>query len=212
MRIDEIEQDLKVIRRAMEVSSRYTNIPEWGYLCSGLTALLGTWCTYRFLGAAKVTSMALIAFADLQGLVVIWGMVFVVSLGSVMFFSWHKARKNGIRAWNSLASRMLFSQVPLIVVTGILSIAMALKGYYPLIPGIWLAIYGSILYSFSYYTGISHKIEALAFIVLGVIALFADGLVGLGLLGIGFGGIHIVSGLTRWLRRGTGQHEPQPTE
>lgn len=197
MRIDEIEQDLKVIRQAMEVSSRYTNIPARGYLSSGICGILGTIGTYLFLGHAKATDLSRIASGDLPGLLVIWASVFFVAVGSVMFFSWRKARKNGIHAWNSLASRMFLSQVPLILATGVFTLAMALKGYYPLIPGLWLTMYGVILYSFSYFTGIGHKIEAGAFILFGIAALFGNGLLGLILLGFGFGGIHIASGALR---------------
>ncbi|MBD3306884.1 hypothetical protein GF348_10925 [candidate division KSB3 bacterium] len=94
-------------------------------------------------------------------------------------------------------ARMLFSQIPLVAVTGVFTIAMAIEGYYDLIPGLWLGIYGTILYSFSYFTGVEHKIEGGLFMVFGVAALFAPGLVGLGLLGLGFGGIHVIAGISR---------------
>jgi hypothetical protein len=206
MRIDDIEQDLKIIRRAIEASSRYTNITARGYVFAGIFGLIGVYGTYWFLGGAKVADMSLITLGDVKILTVIWTLVFFAAVGVVMFFSWWKARKNQISAWNSLAARMLLSQVPLIAVTGIFTMAMALKGYYDLIPGLWLGIYGVILYSFSYFTGMGHKIEGLVFMVLGFIVLFVHGVVGLFLLGVGFGGIHIVSGLVRWLTRGKEQH------
>ena len=100
-------------------------------------------------------------------------------------------------AWNSLAARMVFSQVPLVIVTGILTLAMASKGYYDLIPGTWLGIYGTVLYSFSYFTGFEHKIEGGLFIILGILAAFAPCNLHPILLGIGFGGIHIMAGMGR---------------
>jgi hypothetical protein len=206
MRIDDIERDLKIIRRAIETSSRYTNITARGYVFTGIFGILGVYGTYWFLGRGKVSDMSLITPEDVKILMVIWTLVFVAAVGVVMFFSWSKAQKNQISAWNSLAARMLFSQIPLIAVTGIFTMAMALKGYYDLIPGLWLGIYGVILYSFSYFTGIGHKIEGLVFMVLGFIVSFVHGVFGLFLLGVGFGGIHIVSGLVRWLTRGKEQH------
>ena len=169
MRIDDIERDLKIIRRAIENSSRYTNITARGYVFAGIFGILGVYGTYWFLGRGKVSDMSLITPEDVKILMVIWTLVFVAAVGVVMFFSWSKARKNQISAWNSLAARMLLSQIPLIAVTGIFTMAMALKGYYDLIPGLWLGIYGVILYSFSYFTGIGHKIEGLLFMVLGII-------------------------------------------
>jgi len=201
MGINDLERDLKIIRQAIEVSSRYTNITARGYFFTGVVAAIGTWRTYTFLGGEKVADMTLIIPEDLKMLTIIWSLVFVAAIGIVMFFSWWKARKNQISAWNSLAARMFFSQIPLVAIAGIFTVAIALKGYYPVIPGMWLGIYGVILYSFSYFTGIEHKIEGSLFIVFGCVAVFAPGTVAMILLGVGFGGIHIVSGLVRWFVR-----------
>ncbi len=207
MGITDIERDLKFIRETMESSSRYTNVPASGYLATGVFGLIGTWGTYVFLGREKVSNMALITPEDIRVLMVIWSLVFVVAVSTVIFCSWRKARKHRISAWNSLAARMFLSQVPLVVMTLGLTTAMALKGYYELIPGMWLGIYGTVLYSFSYFTSIEHKIEAGVFIVLGIIVLFVHGAVGLALLGLGFGGIHLVAGGWRLLLEKKVQHE-----
>lgn len=197
MGIADIERDLKFIRTTMESSSRYTNVPASGYLISGLLGLSGTWGTYIYLGGQKVADMTCITTKDMAILMALWLLVFVAAVGCVAFCSWRKARKHALSAWNSLVARMLLSQIPLIVVIGVLTIAMAIEGYYGLIPGTWMGIYGTVLYSFSYFTSVEHKIEGIAFIVLGIIVLFVHGAVGIFLLGLGFGGIHIVAGLWR---------------
>ncbi len=212
MGISDLEQDLRVIKRAMELSSRYTNITARGYLCTGIIGLLGVYGTYLFLGKEKVKDMSLIAAGDVKTLIVLWSLIFVAAIGGVMFFSWRKARRNKISAWNSLAARMLFSQIPLIAIAGVFTVSLAIREYYSFIPGMWLGIYGVILYSFSYYTGIGHKIEGLLFIALGSIAVFTYDVVPLLLLGAGFGGIHLVSGFVRRLTREKGLHESEPTE
>ena len=197
MGIADIERDLKFIRTTMESSSRYTNVPASGYLITGLLGLLGTWGTYVYLGGEKVADMTRITTKDMKILMWLWLLVFGAAVGSVAFCSWRKARKHALTAWNSLAARMLLSQIPLVVVIGILTLAMATEGYYSLIPGTWMGIYGTVLYSFSYFTSVEHKIEGVAFIGLGVIVLFIHGAVGLALLGLGFGGIDIVAGVWR---------------
>ena len=199
MGIAEIERDLKIIRKIMESSSRYTNIPASGYLVAGVFGLLGVWGTFAFLGKEQIANMTLLTPAEMKTLAILWSIVFIAALGTVTFFSWRKARKHKISAWNSLAARMVFSQVPLLTVVGILTLAMASKGYYDLIPGMWLGLYGTILYSFSYFTGFEHKIEGSLFILLGIIAVFASGNLALILLGAGFGGIHIMAGIGRLL-------------
>jgi hypothetical protein len=151
--------------------------------------------------------MQLITSDDLPGLTLIWALVLLVSLVIAIFFSWWKARQNKISAWNSLTARMFLSQLPLIVLAGIFTIGLALKGYYEIIPVVWLGCYGVMFFSFSYYTGASQKIEGLAFIGLATIAMFAPGPIVLLCLGLGFGGVHIVSGLSRWVSRGMRRHE-----
>ena len=212
MRIDDLERDLKVIRQAIELSSRYTNITARGYFFAGIVAVLGTWQTYLCLGSAKLANLALLTPADLQIVTLIWGLVFVAAIGIVLFFSWRKARKNHVSAWNSLTARMLCSQLPLFGVAGIITVALAFEGCYGLIPGIWLGLYGVVLYSCSYYTGLGQKIEGSAFIAFGSVALFAPGALALLLLGAGFGGVHIVSGVVRRLARGQAQHESERVE
>ncbi len=207
MRIDQAERDLQVIRKAIEASSRYTNLTARGYFFSGIVALIGTWRTYQFLGAGKVADMRLITAADLPRLALIWTLVLAASLVIAVFFSWWKARQNKISAWNSLSARMFLSQLPLIGVAGLLTVGLALKGYYEVIPVVWLGCYGVIFYSFSYYTGKSQKIEGLVFITLATIAMFAPGPAVLACLGMGFGVVHIVSGIGRWIARGVTRHE-----
>lgn len=209
MKIDDLERDLKIIRQAMELSSRYTNITAQGYFFTGVIAALGTWWTYLFLGPVKITNINLITPADLKTLTLIWALVFVTALAIVLFFSWRKARKNQISAWNSLAARMLCSQIPLIVAAGILTFALAFRGHYAIIPGMWLSLYGVILYAFSYYTGFGQKIEGGCFIGFGCVAVFMSGPVAIFFLGAGFGGIHIVSGLIRWQSKEPAQHESE---
>ncbi len=199
MGIADIERDLRFIRKTMESSSRYTNVPASGYLITGVLGLAGTWGTYIFLGKEKVLNTALIAPGEIKALMFLWILVFVAAVGIVIFCAWRKARKHRISAWNSLAARMFLSQVPLALVTGVLTLAMAREGFYDFIPGMWLGIYGTILYSFSYFTGVEHKIEGIAFILLGITVLFVQGTIGLFLLGLGFGGIHILAGGWRLL-------------
>jgi hypothetical protein len=195
--ITELEHDLRVIRQTMESSSRYKNVPASGYVLTGLLGIAGTWGTYLYLGQEKVADTSLVTLGDVKGLVTIWGLVFVAAVASMTFCAWNKARRYERSAWNSLVARMLRSQIPLVLMVGALTLAMALEGYYSLIPGMWLGIYGTVLYSFSYSTSMEHKIEGIAFMALGVLELFVRGSTGLILLGIGFGGIHLTAGIWR---------------
>ena len=212
MGITEMEQELKIIRQAMEASSRYTNVPVFGYLAAGIVGILGAWGTYNYLGKEKVLEIRYMTPGDVKVLALVWSVVFIAAVTAVIFFSWLQARKKHIAAWNSLAARMFLSQVPLIAMTGILTLALTMKGYYNVIPGFWLGMYGVILFSFSYYTGIEHRIEAMMFLCLGSFAGFASGMTALVLLGVGFGGVHLIGGIIRLSLTKKVPHESEPIE
>lgn len=207
MEFTEIARDLKVIRQTMESSLRYTNIPPAAHFAAGGAGLFGSWGTSIILGKEKVSNTHLIASEDLFLLVSLWVAVFLTALGAAIFFSRRQARRQQISAWNSLAARMFLSQVPLVMITAILTIGVTFKGYYDIIPALWLGLYGVILFSFSYFTGRQHRIEALTFMGISVPALFVSGPMALFLLGMGFGGVHILGGIVRWLKQRGKAHE-----
>lgn len=206
MGISEIEQEIRFIHKIMESSSRYTNIPASGYLVTGLLGLLGAWRTAAFIHAKQVTDVAVIQLWELRGLAFTWFFVFVTAILVVFALSWRKACVHHTSAWNSLSSRMVLSQIPLVIVSGILTFTLGFHGYYDMIPSMWLGIYGAILYSFSYFTGVEHKVEGGVFIALGALAAFAPVHTFPLLLGLGFGGVHLMAGIGRILIKKKGLH------
>lgn len=201
MKLSQIERDLKLIRQMMESSSRYTNIPASGYAAAGLFGLFGAWRTSLFLQSRNLTDRASLQAADMLPLAGVWLAIFVITIVVVGALSWRKARLHGVSAWNSLAARMFLSQIPAVVVAGILTVALGAHGDADMIPAVWLGVYGVILYSFSYFTGVEHKIESLLFIAFGAIAAFAPLNWQPPLLGLGFGGVHLLSGVMRQMRK-----------
>ncbi len=210
MGITELEQDIKLIRKIMESSSRYTNIPASGYLVTGVLGVLGAWRTHIFLKSRQISEIHTIELWELKGLTITWFLIFVAAIAVIMLLSWRKARKHQITAWNSLAARMFLSQIPLVIVSGVLTVSMGIHGYYDLIPTMWLGIYGAILYSFSYFTGVEHKIEGGLFVFLSIIAAFVPLRALPFLLGIGFGGIHLMAGAGRAFLHKKGVHGSDP--
>ncbi len=213
MGIPEIEQDLKLIRKVMESASRYTNIPASGYMVTGLLGVFGAWKTWLFLEEKDFSAvLGRSELWEVRGLAMTWLAILFLAVAIIVIFSWRKARKYQVTAWNSLAARMILSQVPLAIVAGVLTVAMGLKGYYDLIPSVWLGIYGAILYSFSYFTGVEHKVEGSVFILLGIVAAFSSIQTLPLLLGLGFGGVHLMAGVVRAFLEKKGTHVSEPVE
>ncbi len=198
MKLSQIERDLKLIRQMMESSSRYTNIPASGYAAAGCFGLFGAWRTAVCLKETNPATLSSLTMLPLAGA---WLAIFLLTIGVVGLLSWRKARKHEVSAWNSLAARMFLSQIPVVAVAGMLTVALGVHDAYAMIPALWLGLYGVILYSFSYFTGVEHKIESLTFITLGTVAAFAPLQWQPLLLGLGFGGVHLLSGIARQMRK-----------
>ena len=193
-------QDLKFIRKMIESSGTYTNIPVPAYLIAGLLGGLGSYLSYAYLCPETLLSPAGIDKTDIPYLSLVWGGVLVLSIVATAIFSKINAEKYNIDLWNGLASRLFLSQIPTALVASILTLALAARGEFGLIPAVWLLCYGIITYSFSYFTGIEHKIQAILFLLLGIWAAFDSLKVALVLLGLGFGGINILFGIARLLK------------
>lgn len=191
---DERVRDLQFIRRSIEAATRYTNVPPQGQLAAGGLGLLGSLLTYLYLGAEGARDLNHLSNSEAIFLAVVWGLVLVAAGTASAWFAIRRARAHGVSAWNSLAARMFFSQVPQALAAGVLTLGLAAPGRYGLIPALWLLGYGLILFSFAYFTGRDHRRQAAGFLALGALAVFSSGPTSLLLLALGFGLINLIYG------------------
>lgn len=203
MSLEKLQQDLEFIRKTMETSTRYRHTPPAGDLAAGLVATLGMGASALAVGVERLLDVNGLSAAEVWLLAPIWLATFVLALGLGVFFTLLQARRLGRAAWNPLAARMFLSQIPQVLMAGVLSVACALHHDYQLIPAVWLLVYGLILHSFSYFTKSYHRLQGLLFMLLGVATAFAPASWAAFLLWLGFGGLHIgfgVLGLARQVR------------
>jgi len=193
-------RDLAFIKRTMESAGRYGNISGAAYVSAGLMALLGCLFTYLLLGSTGLAGIGAIGVPAILLLALIWSLVFLFSVLFGILFSIQNAKRLKLSAWNALAARMFLSQMPLVAAAGVITLMLTAKGMYVAVPSVWLLCYGAIAFSFSYFTGLEHRIQGVVFLLLGTIATAADPVQALWLLGIGFGLVHIVFGIIRLAR------------
>lgn len=212
MDLKEIERDLGIIRATMEASSRYTNIPATASIVAGLAGLAASAASWLILSPHSRHELSRIGTGELVPLFIVWTLTFLVAGGGAIVLSRMQAIRLGIPAWNSLASRMFLSQVPLIVVAGVLTVAAGFRGYVDLVPGIWLCGYGLVLHAISFYTGTLHRWESRVFMLCGFIALFSSGGSAIVLLGFCFGLVHLTDGCVRFHRGRQHDHDSGQAE
>jgi len=172
--------NLRFIRATMESSGSFTSVPGRGGIAMGLTALAAAWVASRpgvgdawltwWIGAAVVASL-------LGGVAMLW-----------------KARGLGQRLSRGVGRRFLFGLIPPVAAAVVLTVVLVDLGAVSAVPGTWLLLYGVGVVTGGTFSVRPVPIMGLAFMVLGVVALFAPGAWSNALLGLGFGGLHILFG------------------
>lgn len=131
---DQHLEDIKVIKKIMEESSRFLSLSGLSGIVAGLLAIAGAvvanliitgtsmseeWYSVPFVSEAAGTRTIFLLLTDMA-------VVLVLSLAAAVFFSSRKARKSGHNAWTPVTRRMLASLL-LPLVTGGLFILITLS-------------------------------------------------------------------------------------
>ncbi|MFZ0473528.1 MAG: hypothetical protein WAL94_13010 [Bacteroidales bacterium] len=131
---DQHLEDIKVIKKIMEESSRFLSLSGLSGIVAGLLAIAGAvvanliiagtpaaeeWYSVPFTADPAGYRSVILLFADMAA-------VLVLSLAAAAIFSSRKARKSGQNAWTSVTRRMLASLL-LPLITGGLFILMTLS-------------------------------------------------------------------------------------
>jgi hypothetical protein len=172
--------DLHVIRSTIERAGTFTAVPGIGMCVMGSSALVAA-----IAGAATATPRQWLAvwLAELA-------FALAVGVGSMVA----KARRAGVPLLRGCGLRFLVALVPPFVAAGVLSLWFLDNGHADRLPALWLLLYGvGVL------TGGASSVRSVLvlggfFFALGTLAAFAPTAWSNVLLGIGFGGLHIVFG------------------
>ncbi len=172
--------NLRFIRLAMESSASFTSVPGWGAIVIGCTAILAGLL-------AAIPSLT-------EHWLVIWIGDAALALGVGGWFMARKAKGLGVRLWQGVGRRFLFSVTPPLVAAVILTAALGGTGGVRWIPGLWLLLYGSGVVSGGTFSVRPVPIMGLCFMALGALTLWAPASWANLLLVSGFGGLHILFG------------------
>jgi hypothetical protein len=177
---DRARDNLRFIRETMERAGSFTSVPGWGGVALGITAV----------GAAVV--------AELQKISAAWLTVWLVEAAiAVAIAGWStllKARRAEDSILRGPGRKFALSFVPPIFVGAILTYVLFHAGLVVAIPGAWLLLYGTGVVTGGAFSIRIVPLMGLCFMVLGTVALFCPANWANILLGIGFGGFHILFG------------------
>jgi len=175
------QEHLRYIRSAMERSGSFTAVPGWGGAAMGATALAAAWLASRATTPQAWLSTWL-AEAVLAFLIGCWAIRV-------------KAARSRTPLFDGAARRFAMTLAPPILAGAVATVALAHRGLFAVLPGLWLLLYGAAVV-----TGGASSVRAvpllgMALMATGTLALFSAPSWGNAYLAAGFGGLQIAFGL-----------------
>ncbi len=192
------QEDLAHIRTMMERSSRFISLSGISGVVAGILAILAAFAALRVFKNNEISyfeeNRSVSSNSMLVQLILIAVVTLILALGSGIFFTQRKSKKQQIKLWTKLTVKLLISLAIPLLAGGIFCIALLYHDLFLLIAPSMLIFYGLALVNASKYTFTDVEYLGYSEIILGIIALFFTGY-GLIFWTIGFGILHIVYGL-----------------
>lgn len=199
------EETLTEIKHLMERSSRFISLSGFSGIFAGVYALLGAFAAYYYFYMEKLQGGdAGFAAGSWSNNPVIFLMadaflVLVLAVGTGIFLTTRKARKDGNSLLDAAAKKLIINLCIPLIAGGLYCLALIYHNdWFYVVPSM-LIFYGLALVHASKYTRDDVRSLGISEIVLGVVSLFV---VGYGLLfwSLGFGVLHIVYGAYMYLK------------
>lgn len=177
---DHARENLRFIRETMERAGSFTAVPGWGGVALGITAV----------GAAIVASQQ----STRAEWIAVWLIEAAVAMAIAGWSTLIKARRAHDSLLSGPARKFALSFVPPVFVGGILTYVLFHAGLGSAVPAVWLLLYGTGVVTGGAFSIRAVPFMGLCFMVLGTVAFFCPSGWSNILLGIGFGGFHILFG------------------
>ena len=172
--------NLRYIREAMERASSFTSIPGWGGVGVGVSAIVAAVLAHPYAGTRRWL-MTWLAEAVIAAIIA--GVTMV-----------HKANRANVSFRGAPARRFFSSYLAPIAAGAALTYLLGHQALYAILPATWLLLYGASFVSSGASSIPVVPVMGLCFMVLGLAACFVPPSAANVLLGVGFGGLHVIFG------------------
>jgi hypothetical protein len=172
--------NLRFIRETMERAGAFTAVPGWGGCVMGISALAAT-----VIASRQSTTGAWLNTWLIEG-------IFAIALG--LYTMKRKADSAQLPLLSAPGRRFVLSFAPPLLVGALLTVVLYQAGLTRAIPGPWLLLYGTGVVTGGAYSVRVVPLMGMCFMLVGAVALFCPFSWGTALLGVGFGGLHVVFG------------------
>ena len=207
MENNEIQNDLASIRNLMERSSKFISLSGLSGVLAGVYALVGAALAYSMLyrGQSRIyavpdeSGFALLNDAIIVELLLIAAAVLVLSVGTGIYLSYKKAKRQGQPLFGKVSQDLLFNMAIPLLAGGGLMLILLYRGYFGIVAPASLIFYGLALIGASNFTFTDVKFFGLCEVALGLLAACLPGY-GLVFWAFGFGVLHIVYGSVMYFK------------
>lgn len=201
--VQDYEKDLASIRSMMERSRKFISLSGMSGVMAGIYALMGATIAYYIahypISPFKYRIYSIQDVNILTKLIIIATIVLIASIGTGLWLSYRKAKKNNENLWTKTSKVMVINLSIPLVTGGLFVLILLNTGHFGIAAPSCLIFYGLALINASgnlyeeiRYLGISE-------IILGLISALLPGY-GLIFWAVGFGILHIIYGTVMYYR------------
>lgn len=191
-------KDITAIKDLMNRSSRFISLSGLSGVLAGIYALAGA--TYAYWLFNQASGREVVLEGDIFRLVLLdLILVGILSVGTAIFLTTQKAKKNGEKIWDPTTRRLLLNFLTPLIAGGIYILIILNQHRYGQTAALMLLFYGLGLVSASKYTLGYIKYLGFTEIILGLICAIYPGY-GFWFWVIGFGIMHIVYGILMYFK------------
>jgi hypothetical protein len=173
---------LEVIRTLMERTCQYQLLTARAGLAAGTLAVTGA---LLFL---------LLDPADPAHFAAVWALVFAGSLLATTVGTLMRGRARGEQAWSRQARAVVLALAPAFAAAAVLTVFFFARGEHLWLPGVWMLCYGQGALATAAYAPRAIALMGAGMLAAGALALALGPAWGVALMGLAFGGGHLVLG------------------
>jgi len=192
MKEKDIHAEISSIRDLMERSAKFISLSGLSGIMAGIYALIGAGMGYQILQQIKGEPYRDNSLAIVELFILAFAVLFL-SIGTCIWLSVRKAKKNGQPFWGTSSKRLLINMAIPLVSGGLFTFILIFHGHYGIVASSTLIFYGLALIAASHYTYSDVKGLGIMEILLGLLAAWVPGY-GLIFWSVGFGLLHIIYG------------------
>ena len=194
---DAYQKDIESIRQLMERSVKFISLSGLSGILSGFYALIGSGIAYALIqypqSPLDYHTQTIGDYSILIRLMTLAITVLIASLGTGYWLGSRKAKRTGLKLWDTTAKRLFINLAIPLVTGGIFILILLWYGHYGVVAPAFLIFYGLSLINAS--PNLYEEVRSLGYseIILGLISASLPGY-GLIFWAFGFGFFHILYG------------------